>query len=171
MDNYSASSRAPVTLPYWQILASYPSTNFYLGGSHGAPDDDNLSLALTLYKDPWKIKKVLTTSDVDGSCRLLLSTKAVEKYVFSSMDENDARLCRTGIGKKFVVWDADQSFAHTLFLKKWANTKYFVLTSNWKKNFVTRKGLKKGDKIGLAWDGAKFYFKLLNRNGSTCSFF
>ncbi|KAM7494239.1 hypothetical protein LguiB_028848 [Lonicera macranthoides] len=121
-------------------------------------------VALTLYKDPWEIKKVLTTSDVDRSSRLLLSTKAVEKYVLSSMDENDARLCRTGRGKEFVVWDADDSSPHNLFLKKWANTKYFVLTSNWKKNFVTRKGLKRGDKIGLAWDGAKFYFKLLNRN-------
>ncbi|KAM7494249.1 hypothetical protein LguiB_028858 [Lonicera macranthoides] len=150
----SASSRAPVAWQSGHILASDPSTHFYLLGSHHGAPDDNLSLALTLYEDPWKIKKVLTTSDVDGSCRLLLSTKAADEHVFSSMSKKDA-LCRTSSSKGLKVWPAD---------KKCDNTDYFVLTGKWKGNFVNRNSLKEGDIIGLAWDGAQFCFNLLNRN-------
>ncbi|KAM7491381.1 hypothetical protein LguiA_034302 [Lonicera macranthoides] len=148
----SASSRAPLD---W---------NLCLGDSHHDDPDDNPLLELKLYEDPWKIKKVLSRSDVNGSCRLLLSRKAVEEHVLSSMDENDARLCRTGRGKMFKVGDADDGDEHKLFLKKWANTKYFVLTGSWMRNFVIRKGLNVGDMIGLAWNGAQFHFKLLKRS-------
>ncbi|KAM7491329.1 hypothetical protein LguiA_034250 [Lonicera macranthoides] len=161
----AASSRVPVAWQSRVILASDPPIQFYLGASHHGAPDDNPSLALTLYENPWKIEKELTRTDVNGSAgRLLLSRKAVEEHVLSSMGEEDAQQCRTREGKEFVVWDADDSSEHRLFLKKWDSNEYFVLTGKWKRNFVNRKGLKGGDKIGLAWHGAQFYFKLLNRN-------
>ncbi|KAM7491387.1 hypothetical protein LguiA_034308 [Lonicera macranthoides] len=131
----SASFRAPVARQSEHILASDPSINFYLGAFRNGATDDNPSLALTLYEDPWKIKKVLTPCDLDWSCQLLLSTKAVEEHVLTSMGENDAQLCRTGSGKELEVWDADESCGHKLFLKKWDNTDYFVLSGMWKRNF------------------------------------
>ncbi|KAM7487112.1 hypothetical protein LguiB_024596 [Lonicera macranthoides] len=151
-DMAPASSRAPVAFQSGHILASDPSTHFYLATHHGAPDD-NLSLAHTLYEDPWTIKKVLTTSDVDGSCRLLLSTNAAYEHFFSSTSKNDA-LCRTSRSKGLKVWHADESCGNNLFFKNWDNTDCFVVDGKWKGNFVNSKSLKEGDIIGLAWHGA-----------------
>ncbi|KAM7494237.1 hypothetical protein LguiB_028846 [Lonicera macranthoides] len=127
-----------------------------------AADDDGL--ALKLYEDQWKIKKKLKQSDINGNSRLLLPIKSVEGYILPLMGENLARLCRSDEGLKVEVWDADESSEHHLVLKKWNNTRYFVLTGNWIKDFVRRRGLEKGDEVGLTFDGTNIFFKLLNKN-------
>ncbi|KAM7494256.1 hypothetical protein LguiB_028865 [Lonicera macranthoides] len=63
-------------------------------------------------------------------------------------------------GVMFEVEDLDTNTKHCLVLKKWASNS-FVLTTNWKRDFVNRRKLVEGDVIGLLWNGhSKFYFSL-----------
>ncbi|KAI9122520.1 hypothetical protein K1719_006360 [Acacia pycnantha] len=137
--------------------------------SHG-----RCSTALKLYDDPWKIKKVLTTSDLGKLNRLLLSTENfMEDLVASLMgnnnhnhdhnnnknnnnDDDDEELVSKG--RPVRVWDVETTSMHQLILKQWASIKNYVLIGNWNQDFVKRRNLKKGDEIGLQWDPYKFYF-------------
>ncbi|KAM7494254.1 hypothetical protein LguiB_028863 [Lonicera macranthoides] len=50
-------------------------------------------------EDLWKIKKALTKSDVNSSCRLLLGKVPVEEQILPLMDENCGSDCRTKEGE------------------------------------------------------------------------
>jgi hypothetical protein len=112
-----------------------------------------------LYDDPWKIKKVLKESDVDSSSRLLLDKKSVEVLMLTVLDNKGANIDE---GIPVEIWDINTNSTHFLTLKRWKSGSY-VLVDGWIPNFVTRKGLKKGDEIGLHWDqyNQRFDFSVL----------
>ncbi|KAI9078627.1 hypothetical protein K1719_039376 [Acacia pycnantha] len=120
------------------------------------------STALKLYDDPWKIKKVLTTSDLGKLNRLLLSTEnSMEDLVASLMGNNNNNNNNEELvlkGRPVRVWDVETKSMHQLILKQWASIKNYVLIGNWNQDFVKRRNLKKGDEIGLQWDPYKFCF-------------
>ncbi|KAM7494240.1 hypothetical protein LguiB_028849 [Lonicera macranthoides] len=155
-ENGMVSTELSLGLP-----GSFPSKKPKVDQERRAAILDQSLLGQKPSKDPRLIRKTLTFSDVNGSCRLLLLTKDVEDYVLSSMEEDKAKMCKTNTGVRFEVWDLDDESCggHHLVLKKWAGANSFVLNGGWKKNFVNRKGLQEGDEIGFAFDGTRFYFQ------------
>ncbi|XP_027339089.1 B3 domain-containing protein At2g33720-like [Abrus precatorius] len=119
------------------------------------------STSLELYDDPWKIKKVLTKSDVGKLNRLLFGADLLENLMLPVLGADAQR----GMGTPIRVWDADTMTMHALILKRWASFQNFVLIGGWNRNFVKRRGLKKGDEIGLLWDSSTgcFHFSVLKR--------
>ncbi|KAM7491388.1 hypothetical protein LguiA_034309 [Lonicera macranthoides] len=110
----------------------------------------------------WNIVIVLTPRDVNHSqCRLLLpESDIVEKHILGSMQRSNADQCRSADGLTIEVSDVDEeSRQFELCLKRWPSTNPYVLTGRWIQDFVIRKGLQKGDKVGLTYRGSKLYFK------------
>jgi hypothetical protein len=69
-------------------------------------------------------------------------------------------------GVQVCVWDCDTKSEHQLVFKRWASNGSYVLIEKWKKEFVERRVLNKGDQIGLQWDQtniSRFNFRILNR--------
>ncbi|KAK4432318.1 hypothetical protein Salat_0993900 [Sesamum alatum] len=116
---------------------------------------------MTVSPTAWPYQKELTGSDVNGSCRCLLSKEFVRNHVIPFMNENQARDCQTKEGTKVNVRDEDEGTDHQLMLKVWS-TNSFVLTK-WRGEFVRRRNLKANDVVGLRWDGSSFHFKLLKK--------
>ncbi|XP_061338383.1 B3 domain-containing protein At2g33720-like [Gastrolobium bilobum] len=116
------------------------------------------SLDLMLYDDPWKIKKVLNGSDLGNMRRLLLPKDFAENLVVPVLDGDVER------GVQVDIWDVDTASIHSLIFKKWVSSRSYVFIGNWVKDFVSRRGLKKGDEIGLHWDPYKnrFNFSVLD---------
>lgn len=162
------------------VIAAERLTSFRLYTSEEEEKEQRLGvctkLGLQPY-DPWTIRKTLFASDVDSSSRLLLRKDDVDNYVLPYMGKDDVEklfgsICKndrdhasdkegeSGVKVKVVDLDTDLS-EHQLVLKRWSSTGSFVLTSNWPKEFVIRRGLEKGDEIGLFWDkwNACFWFK------------
>lgn len=145
------------------IISQQPSSSF----SHG-----RCSTALRLYDDPWKIKKVLTTSDLGKLNRLLLSTEnPMEDMLVSLMGNNNNKNKNNNnnnedLGRLVRVWDVETKSMHQLILKQWSSIKNYVLIGNWNQDFVRRRDLKKGDEIGLQWDPYNFClnFSVLKRS-------
>ncbi|XP_019176877.1 PREDICTED: putative B3 domain-containing protein At1g78640 [Ipomoea nil] len=109
------------------------------------------------------IKKRLSLSDVNDSSRLLLDKEYVRKYILPLMDDERRAACQSTAGLGVKVWDLDTISEHDLRLKQW-KTGSFLLTSNWRMEFVKRRNLKEGDSIGLMWDFEKvgFFFHKFN---------
>ncbi|KAK3430391.1 hypothetical protein EUGRSUZ_E01944 [Eucalyptus grandis] len=126
-------------------------------------DDAGISTKLTLLHDPWDFKKVLETSDVDHSSRLLLTKGFVESRVLKEKGEEMVGLVKSRAGMEVPVWDADTSTEHPLVFGYWKSTKGYVLKGGWIPEFVERRGLVVGDKIGMFWDERMFYFKVLRK--------
>ncbi|KAI4347893.1 hypothetical protein L6164_008669 [Bauhinia variegata] len=121
---------------------------------------------LNLNDDLWKIKKVLTGSDVGNLCRLLLATDLVEKLMLPYLGveaQRDAENLEKGI--KIGFWDVNTKSMHDLILKHWISSKSYVLIGGWNTGFVKRRCLKKGHEIGLRFDTYKhcFDFCILKR--------
>ncbi|XP_061342566.1 B3 domain-containing protein At2g33720-like [Gastrolobium bilobum] len=116
------------------------------------------SLDLMLYDDPWKIKKVLNGSDLGNMSRLLLPKDFAENLVVPVLDGDVER------GVQVEIWDVDTASIHSLIFKKRVSSRSYVFIGNWVKDFVSRRGLKKGDEIGLHWDPYKnrFNFSVLD---------
>ena len=49
---------------------------------------------------------------------------------------------------------------YSLVFKRWVFSRSYVFIGNWVKDFVTRRGLRKGDEIGLQWNPFKNAFEL-----------
>ncbi|KAK4259481.1 hypothetical protein QN277_005807 [Acacia crassicarpa] len=108
---------------------------------------------LSLCYDPWKIKRVLTATDVDGGHnRLFLGSKLVRNLVLPVLtDEERSKLdARKRVEINFCDVNNNMSI-HTLILKKWKCGRIVVI-GNWNRDFVRRRGLNEGDQIGLQWD-------------------
>ncbi|GAU16895.1 hypothetical protein TSUD_368450 [Trifolium subterraneum] len=118
------------------------------------------STNLMLYDDPWKIKKVLEQSDIDRSSRLMLDKKLVEDLVLPVLNAKDDDLVK---GTEVKIWDIETNSMHILKLKRWSSSGSYVFINGWVRDFVTRKGLQKGDEIGLHWDqyNQRFDFSVL----------
>ncbi|CAI9771029.1 unnamed protein product [Fraxinus pennsylvanica] len=99
---------------------------------------------------------------VDTSSRLLLGKDFMRKHVIPYMDTSRTEKCKTIEGATIIVYDADTESEHLLKLKQW-KTKSYVLTSSWRKKFVTRMDLKEDDVLGFKWDDSKFHISMLDR--------
>ncbi|KAK2454034.1 hypothetical protein P8452_01523 [Trifolium repens] len=112
--------------------------------------------------DEWEIKKVLETSDVcRGLSRLLLKKELTQEFVIPVL-LGGAKVAETN-GVEVQVWDVDTKSPHSLVFKIWTSAKSHVFTTGWVKDFVLRRNLKKGDKIGLHWDqyNRRFNFSVI----------
>ncbi|KAA8525224.1 hypothetical protein F0562_006912 [Nyssa sinensis] len=123
---------------------------------------------LKLYEDPWKIKKKLTQSDVDGSSRLLLGKELVQKHILHFLDDHRTKLCSSLEGLEVTIFDNDTGTEHPLVVNTWPGTSSKALTSKWKQEFVKKRSLKVDDEIGLFWDrcSSRLYFRLMKHASS-----
>ena len=114
--------------------------------------------------DPWVIKKRMQESDVGDLSRLLLVVDGVKKHILPMWDAKRIEKIKDGVGVHVAVWDCDTKSEKQLKFKKWRNGSY-VLVENWTKEFVKRRGLMKGDEVGLYWDqsNSRFNFSILKR--------
>ncbi|CAK8571314.1 unnamed protein product [Lathyrus sativus] len=112
--------------------------------------------------DPWMIKKVLTKSDLDDNCRLLLNRDLAKKCVVPMVDKAKAE----NDGVKVEVFDVDTRFPLSLTFKIRPSNDSHVFNNTWITDFVDRRNLKKGDVIGLKWNNDKkiFDFSVLHRS-------
>ncbi|XP_059639233.1 putative B3 domain-containing protein At1g78640 [Cornus florida] len=142
-------------------LAPKPKQQKIVYTSEGEEEDET---KLRLYEEPWKIKKILTKSDVNTSCRLLLSQESIHKHIIPLFSAKQATDCGTVNGTKLKVFDFDTRTEHELTLKRWKTDSY-VLTSSWIKEFKNRRKLQMGDEVGLFWNPylSRLYFSLLKK--------
>ena len=63
------------------------------------------STKLMLYDDPWKIKKLLTKSDLGNLSRLLLPKELIEDLVLPVLSVESKREAKTEEGTKITIWD------------------------------------------------------------------
>lgn len=124
-----------------------------------------VSTELTLFKDPWIIKKVLTTSDLGQLSRLLLQTGPIEDHIIKYLNNDDKISVQEGLGITVDVYDHDTDSTLELLLKRWTTLNSYVLNGGWRMYFVRRRGLRKGDEIGLFWDrfASRLHFRVLSR--------
>jgi len=101
-----------------------------------------------LYDDPWKIKKVLTQTDLGHNSRLLLNKDLANDFVVPVLGAKAAR----DKGVYVKVWDIDTNSLHSLVFKIRPSNQSPVFKETWIRDFVLRRGLKKGDEIGMHWD-------------------
>ncbi|XP_058784540.1 putative B3 domain-containing protein At1g78640 [Vicia villosa] len=108
------------------------------------------------------IKKVLTKSDLDDNCRLLLNRDLAKKWVVPVVDK--AKAATEGV--EVEVFDVDTGFPLSLNFKIRPSNDSHVFNNTWIPDFVDRRGLKKGDEIGLKWNEEKkrFDFSVLHRS-------
>ncbi|XP_058784554.1 B3 domain-containing protein At2g33720-like [Vicia villosa] len=112
--------------------------------------------------DSWMIKKVLTKSDLDDNCRLLLNRDLAKKWVVPVVDKAKAE----NDGVEVEVFDVDTGFPVSLTFKIRPSNDSHVFNNTWITDFVDRRSLKKGDEIGLKWNEEKkrFDFSVLRRS-------
>ncbi|CAI8596286.1 unnamed protein product [Vicia faba] len=112
--------------------------------------------------DPWTIKKVLTKSDLDDNCRLLLNKDLAKKWVVPVVDKAKAE----NDGVEVEVFDVDTGFPLSLSFKIRPSNDSHVFNKTWITDFVGRRSLKKGDEIGLKWNEnrKRFDFSVLHRS-------
>ncbi|CAK8570526.1 unnamed protein product [Lathyrus sativus] len=111
--------------------------------------------------DPWKIKKVLTTSDLENNSRLLLKKEVARKWVVPFVDKDKAE--KDGV--QLSVFDVDTQTLRSLVFKIWPSNNSHVFNNTWIKEFVDKRNLKAGDEIGFKWDqdNKRFDFSVLHR--------
>ncbi|CAA7037834.1 unnamed protein product [Microthlaspi erraticum] len=123
-----------------------------------------LTLSIT---DQWTIKKVLTTKDLGQLSRLFLQTRSVQDHIIKHLDEDDQEKVQEGSGVTVKVYDHDTKSTHELLLRRLDRDtpRDYILNGGWRMYFVRRRGLRKGDKIGLFWDpfASKLHFRVLYR--------
>lgn len=120
--------------------------------------NEGVSTTLRLYDDPWKIKKMLTASDLGILSRLLLSADLVKKQILPVLGADQARATDTEEGSQVKIWDMDTKSMHQLVLKRWSSSKSYVLIGKWNQDFVRRRELKKGDEVGFQWNPYNYAF-------------
>ena len=84
---------------------------------------------------------MLTWSDTGRMRRLLLGKKLAEDFVLSVLGGN------VEIGMRAEIWDIDTKSMHVLKFKRLSGS--YVFTDGWVDEFVNRRSLKQGDKIGI----------------------
>ncbi|CAK8570545.1 unnamed protein product [Lathyrus sativus] len=111
--------------------------------------------------DPWKIKKVLTTSDLKNNSRFLVKKELARKWVVPFLDKDKAE--KDGV--KVPVFDVDTQSLRSLVFKIQPSNNSHVFNNTWMKEFVDKRNLKEGDEIGFKWDqdNKRFDFSVLRR--------
>ncbi|WJX10822.1 hypothetical protein P8452_01500 [Trifolium repens] len=110
---------------------------------------DYLAARVTNCDDPWKIKKVLTRSDLGSNRNILIKRELAEDFIVPVL--GGRRVCESN-DVHVRVWDLDSNSLHSLVFTIRASNNSHVFKSTWYKDFVIRKGLKIGDEIGMFWD-------------------
>nr|POF14655.1 b3 domain-containing protein [Quercus suber] len=127
---------------------------------------NGVSLELKLGLDPWVIKKRIQLSDIGHLARLLLAADLVKGHILPQWDARRIEGIKNGV--RVAVWDCDTKSEHQLIFKQWPSNGCYVLNEKWTTDFVWRRGLKKGDEIGLYWDqsNSRFNFSILKQTSS-----
>lgn len=130
-----------------------------------------VSTELTLFTDPWTIKKKLTISDRSHLNRLLLNARTVDSHLVRYLPEGHRKMVQEGSGLTVDVYDHDTESTYQMLLTKLTKRGSYVLTGGWFLDFVIRRGLKKKDEIGMYWDrsDSKLHFCVLSRAPSGVS--
>ncbi|XP_010513070.1 PREDICTED: B3 domain-containing protein At2g33720-like [Camelina sativa] len=125
----------------------------------------NVSTNLTLYTDPWTIKKEMTKTSLGYLNRLFLNGSTVRSHILRYLSVSDQRILEDGFGLSLEAYDDDTASMHNVVLKKWHKCESYVLLNGWRMDFVVRRALKEGDVIGMYWDpyGFKLHFRVLSR--------
>ena len=119
--------------------------------------------------DPWVIKKRITDSEIRGEGRLRLPVVGVKEHILPNWDKECVGSIKIGEQVAVTVWDCDTKSKHQLFFNKETGTNAtYSFIGQWIEEFVSRKGLKKDDEIGLYWDqiNLRFCFIILNQASS-----
>lgn len=160
----------PQPLPFLDMLSRFNQEAVYAG--HQEPQEKKSTTArrpgpplvlspvlMTPGSYDWNIKKTLTSSDVNDLCRLMLKKTAVQEHILSKWGAAQrTAVMETEHGLSVSVLDINTDTVHELVFKKWRSSGSFVFTNNWVTQFVRRRGLKEGDKIGLHWDSEQSMF-------------
>lgn len=107
------------------------------------------------------MKKILNKSDI--GTKLFLDKYFVEDYIQKHLPiEDGQKILENEPGIKVTVYDHDTHSTHELRL---VFRQTYRLQTGWKDEFVLRRGLHKGDQIGLFWDrsDSKLHFSVLSR--------
>ncbi|KAF1002963.1 hypothetical protein AG4045_028020 [Apium graveolens] len=142
---------------------------FYTKEEEAEEELNGVCTKLKLYDDPWKIKKVLEQSDVNSLCRLMISKRLVKQHIVKEWERagrfEDVRRLDDRDGVLVKVWDCDRMKEFVLTMKKHGSTDCYVFCTNWRRQFVSERELKKGDEIGLFWCrfSGRFFFSVLDR--------
>ncbi|XP_019082518.1 PREDICTED: B3 domain-containing protein At2g33720-like [Camelina sativa] len=125
----------------------------------------NVSTNLTLYTDPWTIKKEMTKTSLGYLNRLFLNGSTVRSDILRYLSISDQRVLEDGFGLSLEVYDDDTSTMHNVVLMKWPDYPSYILLNGSHKDFVVRRALKAGDVVGMYWDpyGFKLHFCVLSR--------
>ncbi|KAG2332741.1 hypothetical protein Bca52824_003921 [Brassica carinata] len=123
-----------------------------------------VSTELTLFTDPWTIKKKLTISDRSHQNRLLLNPGTVDSHLVRYLPEGNQKIVQEG-WLTVDVYDHDTDSTHQVLLTKLSKRGSYVVGGGWLVDFVTRRALKKKDEIGMYWDrsDSKLHFRVLSR--------
>lgn len=120
-----------------------------------------VSTELTLFTDPWTIKKELNKTNT-----LYLSNAVVESHILKYLSDDDQKnKVRQGDGMTVNVYDSDTHTTHQMLLRWKKNRKRYGLKNSWRNDFVSRRDLKIGDKVGFFWDHfhSTLNFRVLSR--------
>ncbi|XP_074278982.1 uncharacterized protein LOC141603146 [Silene latifolia] len=114
----------------------------------------------------WTIRKVLTASDCNAQHRLLIRKGLNEAHIIPHLDESSRFLIDSPDGLRVTVFDVDKIIELKLTLKKWPSSQCYGLMNNWKRDFVSRRGLLPGDEVGICWDNSnhRLLFSVLNKS-------
>ncbi|XP_048131578.1 putative B3 domain-containing protein At1g78640 [Rhodamnia argentea] len=108
---------------------------------------------LVLFLDPYKFKKKLAPSDVDGRrSRLLITRNSAKNHLLQLMSWETETEVISGEGADVIVWDDDTNSEHRLVFICWQSSETYVLRGGWIREFVRRRGLEAGDEVGIYWD-------------------
>jgi hypothetical protein len=113
------------------------------------------STGLVLYNDPWRIKKVLTQTDLGSNCNILIKRELANHLIVPVL--GGRQVCENR-DVRVRVWDIDTNSFHSLVFTIRPSNNSHVFKDTWVKDFVIRRNLQIGDEIGILWDQYNQHF-------------
>ncbi|VVB02534.1 unnamed protein product [Arabis nemorensis] len=103
-------------------------------------------------REQWPIKRILNLTDISlTACRLRLPRSSLEPYFQNHLPEAILqKLATDKPGITVNVYDHDTETTHKMCLVLQSN--HYVLRGDWRKAFITRRGLREGQEIGMFWN-------------------
>ncbi|KAK9290808.1 hypothetical protein L1049_008986 [Liquidambar formosana] len=105
----------------------------------------------------WPIQKCLSISDVSVSV-LCLPLQQSQEHILPHLTVDQRRALSNGKHIDIDVLDVDEGYVTWEMNLKLSNSSQYHLLGSWKANFVNRKRLKAGQKIGMRWRDGKLQF-------------
>ncbi|KAL9663527.1 hypothetical protein QQ045_018914 [Rhodiola kirilowii] len=118
----------------------------------------------------WDIQKTLTSSDVGSHSRLLIPKQQVHHITNHLSEEDNLRVFSLN-GLRVKILDVDTMNEKRLKFKHLWSSGAHVFNGKWIKEFVKRRNLEEGDRIGLRYwnepgEEGKLLFKVLQRRNT-----